>query len=58
LPGQVKNNCDIRICGRADNVLSMIILDNTDAADRISKDKRGRFLMQDGTEFQGYWINL
>jgi S-DNA-T family DNA segregation ATPase FtsK/SpoIIIE len=58
LPGQVKNNCDIRICGRADNVLSTIILDNADAADRISKDKQGRFLMQDGVEFQGYWLDI
>lgn len=56
LPGQIKNNCDIRICGRADNTLSMIILDNTDAANRISKGSHGRFLTNDGTEFQGFWL--
>lgn len=33
LSGQIKNNINCRICGRADNVLSMIILDKTDAAD-------------------------
>lgn len=54
LPGQIKNNIDCRICGRADNVLSMIILDNADAADQISKDAQGRFLTNDGTLFQGF----
>ena len=56
LPGQIKNNCDVRICGRADNTLSIIILDNADAADKIPKDSRGRFLTNDGTEFQGFWM--
>lgn len=58
LPGQIKNNCDIRICGRADNTLSMIILDNTNAADKIPKDSQGRFLSNDGTEFQGFWFSV
>ena len=57
LPGQIKNNIDCRICGRADNVLSQIILDNTDAADQIPKDARGRFLRNDGVMFQAYWFN-
>ena len=54
VPGQVKNNLDGRICGKADNVLSQIILDKTDAADRIPKDSQGLFLNQDGTLFRGY----
>lgn len=54
LAGQIKNNIDCRICGRADNVLSQIILDSTDAADRISKTSRGRFLLHDGTVFQAF----
>lgn len=53
LPGQIKNNLDIRICGRADKVLSQIILDNTSAADRIPKESH-YFLTQDGTLFQPY----
>lgn len=52
--GQIKNNLDFRVCGRADNVLSMIILDNTSAADQIPKDARGRFITADGTVFQGF----
>lgn len=54
LAGQIRNNIDCRACGRADNVLSQIILDSTDAADRIPKDAQGRFLMHDGTVFQAY----
>lgn len=53
LPGQIKNNIDCRICGRADNVLSQIILDKTDAAELIPKDSH-KFLMGDGTLFQPY----
>lgn len=55
LPGQIKANADVRICGRSDNVLSTIILDNGDAAD-LPKDIPGRFLcnLNGGTVFQGY----
>jgi len=54
VPGQIKNNLDGRVCGKADNVLSQIILDCTDAASRIPKDSQGLFLNQDGTLFRGY----
>ena len=56
IPGQIRNNMDFRVCGRADSVLSSIILDNTDAAGLIPKDARGRFLLHDGTIFQAYWF--
>lgn len=56
IPGQIKNNLDFRVCGRADNVLSQIILDNTNAAEQIPKDARGRFITGDGTVFQAYWF--
>lgn len=54
IPGQIRNNLDFRVCGRADSVLSQIILDNTSAAEQIPKDARGRFILHDGTVFQGY----
>ena len=54
LNGQIKNNINYRICGRADNVLSQIILDNTNAADQIPEDAQGRFILHDGTVFQAY----
>lgn len=57
LSGQIRNNIDCRICGRADNVLSQIILDSTAAAEQIPKDAAGRFLLHDGTVFQAYLIN-
>lgn len=56
MPGQIKNNLDGRICGKADQVLSQIILDNTDAATMIPKDSRGRFLFGK-TLFQAYWFD-
>ncbi|MBP3673758.1 MAG: hypothetical protein J6J18_08015, partial [Oscillospiraceae bacterium] len=56
LHGQIKNNINYRICGRADNVLSQIILDNTNAADQIPEDAQGRFILHDGTMFQAYWF--
>lgn len=54
IPGQIRNNMDFRVCGRADSVLSQIILDNTSAAEQIPKDARGRFITGEGTVFQGY----
>ena len=54
LSGQIRNNIDCRVCGRADNVLSQIILDSTAASEQILKDAQGRFIMHDGTVFQGY----
>lgn len=56
LSGQIKNNIDVRVCGRADDVLSQIILDKTDASDLIPKDAQGRFLTNDDVLFQGYWF--
>lgn len=56
LPGQIKNDLDFRVCGRADNVLSQIILDNTSGAEQIPKDTRGRFITGDRTAFQAYWF--
>ena len=57
IPGQIRNNMDFRVCGRADNILSQIILDNTSAAEQIPKDARDRFITGDGTVFQGYLFN-
>lgn len=57
LPGQIKNNMDCRICGRADQVLSQIILDSTIAADEIPKNVQGRFIDNGGHLFQGYYLS-
>ena len=57
LSGQIRNNINCRICGRADNILSQIILDNTAAAEQIPKDASGRFILHDGTVFQAYWFD-
>ena len=57
LSGQIRNNIDCRVCGRADTILSQIILDNTTAAEQIPKHKAGRFILHDGTVFQGFWMD-
>ena len=57
LAGQIKNNLDYRVCGRADLILSQIILDNGDANERIAKNAQGRFLDNNGTLFQAYWFD-
>lgn len=57
LKGQIKNNFDIRICGRADKVLSQIILDTPEAAEKIPKDKQGVFLTNTGILFKAYYLN-
>ena len=57
LPGQIKNNLDFRVCGRAESVLSGIILGNSTADEQIPKDARGRFITGDGVVFQGYLID-
>lgn len=62
IPGQIRNNLDYKVCGRADSVLSSIIIDSTAAADLIPKDAKGRFVLNDGrdvssaTVFQGYTL--
>lgn len=57
LAGQIKNNIDFRVCGRADKVLSQIILDKTDAADQILPKTQGRFLTNDNRLFQAYYFD-
>ena len=54
LTGQIKSNADVRICGKADSILSKIILDNTDASTKIPKTSQGRFITNEGIVFQGY----
>lgn len=57
LKGQIKNNIDFRICGRADKVLSQIILDNPDGAGKIPKDKQGIFLTNTDVLFKAYYFD-
>lgn len=56
LSGQIRNNIDYRVCGRADDVLSKIVLDNTDASEKIPKYEQGLFLDNMGTVFRAYYF--
>jgi S-DNA-T family DNA segregation ATPase FtsK/SpoIIIE len=60
VPGSIKSNLDCRICGKADTILSGIILGDGRADDIIPKDSQGLFVMANGAEdiiFKGflYW---
>ena len=57
ISGQIKNNIDFRVCGRADDVLSQIVLDKTDASELISKTAQGRFLTNGDVLFQAYYFD-
>lgn len=56
LSGQIRNNIDYRICGRADDILSKIVLDNTDASERIDKNSQGLFLTNTGVLLKAYFF--
>ncbi len=56
LEGQIKSNLDVRICGRADKILSEVVLGkgNSDADSLIPKDEQGVFITNNGKRFKGY----
>lgn len=60
VPGPIKSNLDGRICGKADQTLSTIILGNGDAHDKIPKDAQGRFIISNGVTkdvFQAFYFD-
>lgn len=60
VPGPIKSNLDGRICGKADQTLSTIILGNGDAHNKIPKDAQGRFIISNGISeevFQAYYFD-
>ncbi len=56
LNGQIKSNMTYRLCGRANEVLSRIILDTTDAAKLIPAESKGIFINQDGIRIKGFYV--
>ena len=56
ITGQIKSNIDLRMCGRSDDTLSMIVLDNTDAAREIGPYDRGKFMLNNGHLIQGFFF--
>jgi len=57
ISGSIKNNMDCRICGKADHVLSKIVLDNIDASLKIPKDSQGVFVTNKGDIFKAYMLD-
>ena len=56
LSGELRNNLTIRLVGKSDANLSMLALDNADAAKLIPSDTPGRFLTSNGEILQGYYF--
>jgi len=56
LKGQIKNNIGYRVCGRADKVLSQIILGNSEGSEKITPNDQGMFLTNTGVLFKAYYI--
>lgn len=56
LKGQIKNNIGYRVCGRADKVLSQIILDSSEGAEMISPNDQGMFYSNMGVLFKAYYV--
>ncbi len=54
IPGEIRTNLTFRICGRADDILSRIILDSPAAAEQIPPDSKGLFVTNMGQTFKGF----
>lgn len=57
LKGQIRTNVSYRVCGRADKILSQIILDDNSAAEKIPPDSQGLFCTNMGTLFQAFYLD-
>lgn len=53
----IKSNLGFAICGKADDVLSKIVLDNSEAAERIPLDSVGFFVDGQHHLFQAYYVD-
>lgn len=57
LPSQIRNNLGFRAIGRCDETLSRVVIGTSDAATLVPKYIPGRFLTNDGTQFQAYKVS-
>lgn len=60
VPTAIRANLDMRVCGKADSILSTMVLGDGRADEQIPKDARGRFVLANGAEsvvFQAYYYD-
>ena len=57
IKGEIRVNLGTHICGRADRILSQMILDNSAAAELISSEDQGVFVMKHNTLFKAYYLD-
>lgn len=53
LTEKIRHNCDYRICGRSNKILSEMVIDSPKAS-TIPKKSRGKFITNENKEFQSY----
>lgn len=56
IDGQIRSDINVRICGRADENLSRVVFGDGRADEQVPKNVRGRFMLEDGTQFQAFIV--
>ena len=57
IKGQIKSNLGYRICGRADQILSQMVLDTSEYSDFLHDAPPGIFFNHKGEEFKGFLLD-
>lgn len=55
-PGQLRSNINVKVCGKADQNLSIVVYGDSRADEKVPKHIQGRFMIEDGTMFQGFYL--
>ncbi len=54
--GQIKSNMGYKICGKADDILSRIVVGHSKASE-IQSEEIGRFINENGILIQGFFFD-
>lgn len=57
ISGELKANMQFRVCGRCDKILSQIILDNSNGAEKVPPNGQGMFLTNRNVLFKAFYID-
>lgn len=57
IKGEIRVNLGTHICGRADRILSQMLLGNSVAEELISPEDQGVFVMKQNTLFKAYYLD-
>ena len=57
VPPQINSNLKFKLCGTADDILSRVMIENTDAHDLLPDDSQGLFVDGNHNIIQAYYMN-